>query len=822
MKSSESRSHDRKPKLGKINPMIVKDTRRVSTTGLECFFGTGFVRKLIVCGLIYVVSVFAFLVLSSHLVFAVSPCFRAPVGITGLKIEGAQRSEPASIFKQIQHPKSGLLKCRIIREDIKRIFRQGFYRDVKVELTEDDNGGRQLVYRVLEKRQVRAVRYEGNDELSEEDIAEVVDVKPYTILDLPKIKRNSQKIKDLYVEKGFFLAEVSSDIIEGEDQQVDVVFRISEKKEIRVTQIQIIGNQAISDQKLKGFLETREENALSFIMGGGTFNNEAFERDQMRLLQMYYNEGYMQAVVSQPTVMISPDRSKLYITIRIEENARFKVGLTSVTGELLKSKEELLKLLNMKEGEWFSSGAIRDGMNRISEVYKNLGYAYANLVPNTRFIEDLGSIDLSLDIRKGPLVKIGRIEIIGNTNTRDKVIRREMRIAEGDTYSSKLINRSQQLINRLGFFETATIEPARSNDPNLMDLVVRVKEKPTGTFQVGAGFSSIESFVGQAQIAQNNLFGRGQSLSLQATFSSIRSMANLRLSENYFLDSRLQFSANIYRYDTNFFNFIRQSLGGNLTLGYPITDDLSIATTYTIEEVNASQGGFGVRSNSSVTPANYFNNGITSSLRLSAFYDTRNNRLFPSKGSFISASVEDATRFLGSTNEFFRYDIKHRYYFDLGYNLVLKSNINWGLITTDNRSGVPIFERYFIGGPLSVRGFFRNSLGPQLQTPIIASPSARTSAFTIGGTEQLFFNFEFEFPIFQQVGIRGVGFLDGGNAFDRQEDYLDKLEQFRFAWGFGIRWFSPIGPLRFEWGFPFNPINNEQDSVFEFSIGNFF
>ena len=753
---------------------------------------------------------------------ALSPCLRGNVKIAGLKVEGARRSEPASILKKIKHPPQGLLKCRIIREDIKRIFEQGFYRDVRVEIDNTAKGDLVLVYRVLEKRQVRAVRYEGNDELSEEDFSEVVDVKPYTILDLPKVKRNSEKIKDLYVEKGFFLAEVTSDIIEGEDQQVDVVFRISEKKEIRVTQIQIIGNQALSDQKLKSFLETREESALSFVTGAGNFNSEAFERDQMRLLQMYYNEGYMQAVVSQPTVMISPDRSKLYITIRVEEGARFKVGLTSVSGELLKPKEELLKLIAMKEGDWFSSGAIRDGMNRVSEVYKNLGYAYANLVPNTRFVEDLGAIDLDLEIRKGPLVKIGRIEIVGNSNTRDKVIRREMRINEGDTYSSGLINRSQQLINRLGFFETAVIEPARSSDPTRMDLIVRVKEKPTGTFQVGAGFSSIESFVGQAQIAQNNLFGRGQSLSLQATFSSIRSMANLRLSENYFLDSRLQFSANIYRYDTNFFNFIRQSLGGNLTLGYPITDDFSLAATYTIEEVNASKGGFGVQSNSSVTPANYFNNGITSSMRLSAYYDTRNNRLFPSKGSFISASFEDATRFLGSTNEFYRYDLKHRYYFDLGYNLVLKSNVNWGLITTANQSGVPIFERYFIGGPLSVRGFFRNSLGPQLQTPIVAKPSARTSAFTIGGTEQLFFNFEFEFPIFQQVGIRGVSFVDGGNAFNRQDDYLGKLEHFRFAWGFGVRWFSPIGPLRFEWGFPFNTIDNEQDSVFEFSIGNFF
>jgi len=398
-----------------------------------------------------------------------------------------------------------------------------------------------------------------------------------------------------------------------------------------------------------------------------------------------------------------------------------------------------------------------------------------------------------------------------------------MRIAEGDEYSSRLIKRSEMLINRLGFFEFAKIESARSAEPGVMDLLIKVKEKPTGTFQVGAGFSSIENFVGQAQIAQNNLFGRGQNLGLQATFSSLRTMANLSFSDNYFLDSRWQFSANIYRFDQNYFNFVRQSLGGNLTLGYPLTDDISVSGTYKIEEVSATEGGFGQLSSvGRVSPARLFRNGFTSSVRLSAFYDTRNNRLFPSSGQFMSASVEEANRLFGSTNEFTRYDLRHRIYFDLSHNMVLKSNINWGVVVSPTPVGVPIFERYFIGGPMSVRGFFRNSLGPMISTPLSGTPSAPISNFTVGGTEQLIFNLEYEFPVFQQVGIRGVTFIDGGNAFDRSISYEDKLEQFRYAWGFGIRWFSPIGPLRFEWGFPFTPREGERDSVFEFSIGNFF
>ena len=743
--------------------------------------------------------------------------------IDEVQVKGTQRSEPSLVLKQVQQGGEGAtLLPRIIREDLKRIFRLGFYRDVQVDLSEIE-GRWILTYIVLEKRSIRAVLYEGNNELGDEELEEVVNLRPFSILNLPSVQNNSNKIKDLYVEKGFFLAEVTWDIVEVEDNQVDVLFRVLEKEEIKVEQIQIIGNQALKDKEIKSFLETREESILSFLSGAGTFNNEAFERDQMRIVQLYYNKGYMQAVVKKPNVSMSPDRSKLYITIAVEEGPRFKVGLVEVSGDLLRPRKELTSLVGMTEGDWFSSEKLRLAMDRLGKIYKDEGYAYVNVIPNTRFVEDLKAIDLDFEIRKGPKVKIGRIEINGNSTTRDKVIRREMRIYEGDEYSSSKIKRSQQLIQRLGFFENVRIDPARSDDPTRMNLNVIVSEKPTGTFQVGAGFSSVENLVGQAQISQNNLFGRGQSLSFQGTVSSLRSMANLRFSENYFMDSRVQFSANVYRFDNNYFNFTRESLGGNLSLGYPITDDFTASGTYTIEKVQATVGGFGVTSSSrQVTPANVFSNGLTSSFRLSLFYDTRNNRIFPSKGTFMSGSIEEASRYLGSTNEFTRYNLRHRYYYSLGANIVLKSNVNWGYITSRSPAGIPIFERFFIGGPLTVRGFFRNSLGPQVEVPIQLLPSSGTTDFIIGGTEQLFFNFEFEFPIFQQLGIRGVGFLDGGNAFQRQDEYLDKLKTFRFAWGFGVRWFSPIGPLRFEWGFPFDPQGTEQDSVFEFSIGNFF
>ena len=747
---------------------------------------------------------------------------RIPI-VSQIKVQGTRRSDPSSIRQILKQKENQPINPLLIRQDIKAIFKQGLYNDIKVDAQEEDQG-LVLTYIVQEKPSIRRIIYEGNEELGEDDFSEVVDLEPYRIVSSDQINKNRNKIKDLYIEKGFFLAEVSWDMIPVENQQVDVVFRIKEKDEIKVAQIQIIGNTVLSDEKIKGSLYTRQEGPLSFIDSSGTFNTEEFQKDQSRIMALYLEKGYITTRVEKPTISMSPDRSKLYITLKIEEGPRYKVGLISVNGDLLKSEKEMLELINLEKGEWFNSRKIQEIIAlKLNRLYQDQGYAYANIIPNTQVVNASNEVDINFDIRKGPNVKIGRIIIVGNTTTRDKVIRREMRIYEGSNYSSVKIERSQQLITRLGFFETVKIEPIRSSNSELMDLIVKVQEKSTGTFQVGAGFSSIESFVGQAQIAQNNLLGRGQNLSLNATFSSLRSMANLQFSDQYFLDSRVQFSANVYRFDNNFFNFIRQSLGGNLSLGYPITDDFSMSVSYKLEEVNARVGGFGNTVNlQQVTPSNFFNNGITSSISLSFFYDTRNNRLFPSKGIFVSGGIEEANALFGSTNEFTRYTLRHRYYYNLGYNMVLKSNINWGYIVSRSPNGVPIFERFFLGGPMSMRGFFRNSLGPKIRTPSRNYPSASTNSFTLGGTEQIFVNLEYEFPIFQQVGIRGVTFLDSGNAFNRQETYLNKVDQFRFAWGFGIRWFSPIGPLRFEWGFPFTPQENEQDSVFEFSIGNFF
>lgn len=745
--------------------------------------------------------------------------------IDEVRVQGNQRSEADAVLQVVGQRAGQPLDRGQLRRDIARIFRLGFYTDVKVDLKTLE-GKQVLTFIVAEKPSVRLVRYSGNKELDEDELGEVVDIRAFGILDLAKVARNAEKIRDLYIEKGFFLAEVDWDIVELRDNQVDVVFRIVEKDEVTVARIVIVGNDALSDDYIKERIETREGGALSFMTGAGAFQNEAFERDQLRISQFYYDQGYIKARVGQPRVELSPDRSRLFITIPVEEGERYRTGDVDVVGDFLEAypKDDVMKLVTLEQGEWFSSTELRATIDRVGELYKDEGYAYVNVSPDTRVDEDGRVVSLVISVQKGEKVRIGRISMVGNSRTRDKVIRREMRLYEGEYYSSSGLKRSERLINRLGFFETVNIRSMRGASEDLMDIVVEVKEKPTGTFQIGAGFSSIESFVAQAQISQNNLFGRGQTLSLQAQLSSLRSIANVQFADDYFLDSRVRFATNVYRYETSYEDFTRQSLGGDVTFGYPLSDDWSIAGTYTLEEVSVSEGGFG-GSSTGVTVDNLYGRGITASLKGSLFYDTRNNRLFPSAGIYAAGSVEHANKLFlypYAKNEFTRYTLIGRYYYDVGLGIVAKVNGKWGLITSPVSTGVPLFERFFVGGPLSVRGFRRLTLGPELLAPSAADTTAPLRTLNIGGTEQFIVNFELEFPVFERVGIRGVGFVDGGNAFDRSDSYADKLTGLRYAWGFGIRWFSPIGPLRFEWGFPFAPQEGEEESVFEFSIGNFF
>lgn len=737
-----------------------------------------------------------------------------------IRIEGLLRIPEGSVRSKIQTRVDAVLEPAVISDDIKRIFRMGTFKDVRVA-KKDTDGGVIILFLIREQPTINKIVFQGNDAIDDDDIKKVVNARPFEIADEVVFKRIRQKIKDLYIEDGYYLADVRYRLVGRPNNTVDVVYEIDEGSKVKVTSITFLGNRAIGDDELKGVMQTREGGYFSFLTNSGQFKKEAFGQDLQRVHLYYLTKGYIHINVKKPVVTLSSDKQSMDITIHVHEGVQYRVAKVGIGGDLLEEKgferEALVAKLQLQPGKIFDYMLMQKDSQGLANRYKDKGFANATVSNSSIRNDDERTIDFKYIIQKGEKVYIGRIEFEGNESTRDKVMRRVMAISEGDLFSASKIARSKQMIMRLGFFEKVDITTDPTDDPTRTDVTVRVKERQTGTFQVGAGFSSLENFIATAQISKQNFMGHGQTLSVQATLSSIRSLYTLSFFDPYFLDSNWTFSVDLFNFQQDFDDFTRGSTGGSLSWGYRFTDDLVLSLAYKLEDVRIQIGGLSGRK--AIPLANLLGGGLTSSLRTTLSFDTRNDRLFPSGGQYTTASVEFAHPYVGSENEFTRMIARSRWYFNVFWNVVLKLNGTIGyVVSIDDK--VPIFERFFVGGIFDVRGFQRNSLGPKVQVAETREPGATLTNFTIGGNKQLIFNAELEIPILPQVGIRGVLFFDAGNSFNDDEN-IDILG-LRTSVGFGFRWWSPVGPLRFEWGIPLAPKEGEDPIVFEFTIGNSF
>lgn len=748
----------------------------------------------------------------------------APV-VREVRVEGLVRVSEPSITQRITTQVDAKLDPKRVSDDLERIFLMNFFEDVRVE-AEDRPDGVALVFVVQERPAIRRVVYDGYDEVDLEDIEKVVDIPTYEIVNVPKIQANLAKIRDVYRDEGFHLADVTYELVPVDENLVDLVFHIVERAKIKVKRITFLGNKALSDEELRGsMMGTREGGFFSFLTQSGMFKREYFEQDLRLLKDFYAQHGYITARIDDPVVTLARNQEFLYITIHVVEGRRYRVGEVKLTGDFLgDDQEELAAKLQLRTGQIFSTADVRADTHLVGGKYRDQGYAYANVSSDYELREAPEGaehpepiVDFTYILQKGFKVRFGEIRMSGNDATRDLVIRRELAIAEGDWYSESGLEASRAKVMRLGFFDEVKLKTTRGSRDDLMDVIVDVKERQTGTFQVGAGFSSFESFLATAQISKQNFLGRGQTLAFQALLSSLRTLFTVRFYEPHFFDSDFSFSLNVYNFQQDFDDFSRGATGGELTWGYWITDDLVSTIAYKLEDVNASRGG---RRGRAPPLANLFDDGLTSSLQLALIFDTRDDRMFPTSGWYLNGSIEWADRLVGSENEFTRMNFRANRYFPLPLGLVLKLNLTTGWVFSQRPEGVPIFERFFVGGIFTVRGFPRFSLGPTVSTGCERSPDSAMCAFNKGGNKQFIVNAEIEFPILQQVGIRGVVFVDAGNAFDDDEN-IDILA-LRSSWGFGIRWWSPMGPLRFEWGFPIDRRPGEDRYVFEFTIGNAF
>lgn len=742
--------------------------------------------------------------------------------ISKVTITGNQRIESAAILNMIQS-KPGLLSKIQVQDDIRRLYASGYFHNIQVY----QDGG-ELLFEVQEKKTIVEVKFEGYESEKVKDLEKQISVKKFTYLDKGKVQEDVDKIKAYYDTKGFYLAEVEPVFNEKDKNQIEVVYKITEYQKVMVRRIDFMGNQKFSSDDLKKVMRTREKGFLSFLTQSGKFQDDILAYDRQMVTEVYGQKGYINVKVNGPKIELSPDRRSLTLTFFVEEGDSYTVGSVDVGGELLsKTQEDLKKKIKIEGNEVANTVKIREDIFAISSLYADEGYAYANVIPNFEFFHDQKKVNITYLVQPGKQVTIREIKVSGNDSNRDKVILREMQITEGDLYNATKIRESKQNLDRLSLFQTVTLSTPKDSTGDYVDIVVQVEEKETGSFNIGAGFNTLESFQVIGRLEKRSIFGYGSDVTLNAQVGKRTQIFNLAYNDEYFLDTKWGMALNLFNISRRYTNFSLTSTGGTLGFDYPLY-------TKGLERIRAGLSYSLINQDLAdlrPTVEKLFTGGLTSSVTFSLSRDTRNKVIDASEGTFLKLSEEIAGSALGGDNSFTKTELDARWFFPVLQkkrihvisDSVIAFRINSGYVGPLEDGGkVPLFERYFPGGVFSIRGFQLRSLGPKISVATSNDVgSFATSDFVYGGNKQLIFNAEYIFPIIKPANINGVFFFDMGNAFDNGQSMFTLAGQ-RQSTGFELRWFSPLGPLRFAWGFPLDRTEDEKLLNFDFTFGSLF
>jgi len=756
-------------------------------------------------------------------------------GIKRVEVRGNHRVD-AETIRAVAATKAGqLLDPERLRSDLRAIWKLGMFSDVQAVADGDV-----VAFEVIEGPAIRKILVAGNHELALDKIDEVIGLKRDAVVDPNAIRRSRDKIAELYLAHGFLFATVDSALLPADSGEVDVQFTVDEHAKVTVSEVAFTGNRAITGDELRKQLSTSPPGAWSLLTGSGVFRRDELERDLAILTGYYLDHGFATVKVARPALQLSRDGKRMTVMIAIEEGPRFDYGVIDVKGDLLGTPAQHLALIRSRPGALFVRSMVEADRRSLEVHYQDLGFANASVVPRPHPDPAHHRIAVDFEIVRGKRVFVERVSIRGNSKTRDSVIRRELRIAEGELFSATNLERSRQHVRALGYFESVAISTHRGSSDAMIDVEVEVRERATDTFQAGGGFSSTDSLFVQGQVAMQNLLGRGQSLSGQVQLSSVRRLFTLHFVEPYLLDSQWTFGAELYSQSLSLGAYARTSKGASLTLGYPLTDRLRGFLTYRLEDVGLTSGfrgfaglGATVLQLPALDTANLLRGGWTSSIRGSVAYDTRDNRLFPRMGEYATAYVEYAGRLTGSANELVRYGGFARRYQRFG-PFTLRLNAELGVTRSLDGRGVPLTERYVLGGISDIRGYEPRSLGPHLWSQRAGEVGLPLDPLTIGGNLQVIGNAELEFPLLEDLGVSGVVFFDVGNAYNLEPRFcsrpgsdactsgFDAVASLRKSVGLGVRWLSPMGPLRFEWGLPLDLKPGEKADGLVFSIGGSF
>lgn len=721
--------------------------------------------------------------------------------------EGNKRIDSGAILRKISSRAGGAYNPATLREDLKAIYSMGYFNDVQIDVT-DGPKGKDVVFRVVEKPTIASVTITGTDDLSEEDVRAAANIKEHFILNPAAISAGEEAIRELYKSKGYYNTQVRSEISYPNEEGAVVAYTIDEGKKIYIKEINFEGNTAFDDDDLLDEIETSEKGWFSWITASGLLEMDKIKQDVGRIVSFYNNRGYMDARISEP--VIRQDGKWLYLTFNIEEGQQYKVGTVDVSGDLIADKEKLLDLLTIRDEEYLNRGAVREDVMALTDFYAEQGYAFAEARPEMKKSEGGERIDLNYKLSKGELVYINRINIKGNTRTRDNVIRRELRIAEGGVFNSKALRESSQALQRLQFFEEVNITPEPTIEPNKMNINIEVKERSTGTFSIGAGYSSVDSIILMGSISENNFLGRGDQLEFSANLGGKSSRYNLGYTNPHINDSELSGGVDLFNTEREYDDYTKNSTGGGVRLGYPIWEKWRIYGNYSYTDTDLSDidadASYIIRESAKIE--------VMSAIEISLVRDTRDKVFAATSGSKHMISTKYAGDPLGGDAEFTKFEASTSWYFPLIWKTTLHIKGAAGYSPEENDNyRYPVYERFYLGGMNTVRGYEYGKISP-------IDKSSSADGDRIGGSEMWYTNLELIFPIIEKHGIQGLTFFDAGQVYGDVDDRTN--DDPATAVGLGIRWLSPMGPIAVVWGYNLDPREDEDNSVFDFSIGGTF
>ena len=722
--------------------------------------------------------------------------------ITNISITGNETRETAALLPVLKSRIGEPFSAERANEDVKALYRVGIFQDVRVESTRTADGV-SLVFKVAEKPLVESIRISGNKEIANDKIREAIGFKAGSVFSGGELAKSQKKVKKLYTDEGYYLADVSTTTAKVGKNGVRVSFDIKEGSKVLIKTIRFEGNKVFSARKIRKQMETKEKWFLSWITGAGTYKEDALKNDVNRIADLYFNNGYINVKVGEPQVKLLPDKSGLEVTIGITEGDQYRTGSIDFKGDLLETKEVLYRKVKLEKGQVFSREVLRVDVITLTDLYADKGYAFTNVNPLSKINPDKKTIDITYEFEKGEKVYIERITISGNTKTRDKVVRREFRLAEGELYSSTAMKRTKQNLENLGFFESANIATAKGSAGNKLNLNTEVKEKSTGQFSVGAGYSSSDGIIGQGSIQQNNFLGLGLKGTLAASIGGKTQLYNIGLSDPYFLDTNWTLGFDVYRSEREYNDYTRRVTGGDIKAGYKLTDQLSTFWMYKYEVKSLYDLSADFIKNPTLMTET---SGTIGSLYGSLSLDTTDYRLDPSRGYTGTLSAEYAG--LGGNQHFTRFIGQAGAYYPLIWNTVLSVRGELGFMMRDGKD-IPIDEKFYLGGINTIRGYSSRTVSPIV------------NGVYVGGVKEAVVNVDYVFPIVKDFGLKGVAFFDAGNSYAAGQQIFSKM---LMSYGAGVRWYSPMGPLRLEYGIPVNPREgiDKKSGRFEFSIGGFF